>query len=244
MVTVLGLNVSAPTPERARELLAYLWLREERVLVLTEMTGGAGSRLMLQVCEAAGYVVIAPPLKARDRGCVVIVRDADLQVGTAEFPEGPRVVRVPIDGVTLIGVYGVASDPVRYSGSAQRDRKRARLARFTDLVAGETDSAPILIIGDLNIVDPDDRDRLPYVLAEERAAYDRLLDLDLGFVDAYRAATGTTSITWSDHSGVGCRYDHVFARGLRIVGAEIDDTPRLDGHTDHSAIAVDVTAVG
>lgn len=239
MVTVLGLNVSAPTAERARELLAYLWLREEQVLVLTEMTGGAGSRLMLQVCEAAGYAVLAPPLKARDRGCVVIVRDADLHVGPADHPEGPRLVRVLI-GVTLLGVYGVASDPVRYSGSAQRDRKRAWLTRFTDLVAAEADSEPALIVGDLNIVDPDDRDGLPYVLAEERAAYDRLLDL--GFVDAFREATGTTSVTWVDHSGVGCRYDHVFARVLRIVGAEIDDTPRLDGHTDHSAIAAGVAA--
>lgn len=242
MVTVLGLNVSAPTAERARELLAYLWLREEQVLVLTEMTGGAGSRLMLQVCEAAGYVVLAPPLKVRERGCVVIVRDAALKVGTAEFPEGPRVVRVPIDGVTLLGVYGVASDPVRYSGSAQRDRKRAWLTRFTDLAAAEKDSGPVLIIGDLNFVDPDDRDGLPYVLAEERAAYDRLLEL--GFVDAYRAITGSTSITWVDHGGVGCRYDHAFACGLRVVGAEIDDVPRVEGHTDHSAIAVDVTAVG
>ena len=149
-------------------------------------------------------------------------------------------MRVVIDGVTLLGVYGVASDPVRYSGSAQRDRKRAWLARFNDLVAAESDSGPVLIIGDLNIVDPDDRDGLPHVLPEERAAYDRLLDL--GFIDAYRAGTSTTSITWVGHSGVGCRYDHAFARGLRVVGAEFDDAPRLDGHADHSAIAVAVTA--
>ena len=32
---LLALNVSVPTPERARGLLDYLWHRDESVLVLT-----------------------------------------------------------------------------------------------------------------------------------------------------------------------------------------------------------------
>lgn len=239
-LSALALNVAAPTKESARGLLEYLWSRDEAVLVLSEVTRGEGSRLILDVCRAAGHAVLHAPLSGRDRGVALIVREPELAVGAPSFPCGPRVVRVRLGEVDMLGVYGAASDPVRYSSAAQRERKRAWLGEFTSLmrgVAGES-SGPILLAGDLNIVDPDDRDGLPYVLAQERAAYADLIDL--GLRDAYRDAAGGTAPTWLDHTGVGCRYDHVFVRDLGVLGAEIDDAPRLRGRSDHSALAVRV----
>lgn len=43
-LSILTLNVSAPPPDRARDLLEYLWHREEDILVLTEVAAGPGVR--------------------------------------------------------------------------------------------------------------------------------------------------------------------------------------------------------
>ena len=111
------------------------------------------------------------------------------------------MVRARIGEVTVLGVYGAASDPVRYASRAQRDRKRAWLREFVDLVDAEcrADASPLLLAGDLNIVDPADRAGLPYVLAQEREAYEHLLGL--GLLDAFRHATGGSTPTWIDHTG-------------------------------------------
>lgn len=238
---VLALNVAAPTKETARGLLEYLWAADEPLVVLGEITRGEGSRLILDVCRAAGYDVLTPALSGRDRGVALVARDTRLPVGEPTFPAGPRVVRARIGQATVLGVYGAASDPVRYGSRAQRDRKRAWLREFVALVDAEcrADASPLLLAGDLNIVDPADRAGLPYVLAQERDAYEHLLDL--GLLDAHRHATGGSTPTWIDHSGVGCRYDHVFVRGLRVVSARVDDTPRHRGLSDHSAVLASLT---
>lgn len=171
----------------------------------------------------------------------VVVRDAALDVGQASWPCGSRVVRIDVGGTAVLGVYGVAADPVRYGSSRRRERKRRWLTEFSAMIdAQATRPGPLLVIGDLNIVDPDDREGLPYVLPEERATYDHLRER--GMTDAYRAARVGSRPTWVDHTGAGCRYDHAFTRDLVVHGAEIDDTPREAGHTDHSALAVAVCA--
>lgn len=231
---LLALNVAAPTKESARGLLEYLWGRDEDVLVLSELARGDGSRLIRDVCRAAGYAVVAAPLAGRERGAAIVVRE--LPLGEPSFPCGPRVVRARLGRIELLGVYGAASDPVRYSSRAQRDRKRAWLRDFTALV--DDIPGPLLLAGDLNVVDPADREGLPYVLEEERDAYAHLLDA--GLLDAYRHATGASAPTWTDHTGVGCRCDHVFTRGVDVLDAQIDDKPRGPRLSDHAAIAVRV----
>ena len=250
MIGILALNVAAPSPTAARALLEYLWHREEQVWILSEVTRGRGSRLILDVCRAGGYTVMTSQSVGpgdRARGVAVVVTDPGLGPveGPAMGPEdiepveseglGTRGVSGLIAGLRVLGVYEAASDPVRYSGSAQRARKRAWLERFVGHVAEvAARPGPLVVAGDLNIVDPDDREGLPYVLAEEREAYDRIVAL--GLVDAYRQVHGGSRMTWVDHSGVGCRYDHAFTRGVHVLDAGIDDAPRVAGHTDHSAL--------
>lgn len=237
MIGLLALNVASPSPEAARALLEYLWHRDEQVWVLSELTRGRGSRLVLDVCRAAGHRVAATPPDqsgSAGRGVAVVVTDPGLEVNAAA-PTGPRLVEVEVAGVRVLGVYGAASDPVRYSDKAQRARKRAWLEDFVATVEQATSRpGPLVVAGDLNIVDPDDVDGLRHVLPEERAAYDRLTEM--GLDDAYRAAHHGSRVTWVDHSGVGCRYDHVFTRDANVLAVDIDDSPRLAAHSDHSAI--------
>lgn len=253
--TLLALNVSAPTPERARGLLELLWPAEDDVWVLTETSAGEGTRLIAQVCRAAGHGVHVTDLaEAGGRGVMVVTRRSGLRVevedlaGPAVLPgrvlplrlaEGERRLR-------LLAVYGAASDPVRYSSAAQRRRKREWLAAFDPWV-GRWRAAhphdPAVIVGDLNLVDPLHDDELPHVLPEETALLAALGERH-GLVDAFRHLHPTsTEVSWVDHSGAGCRYDHAFVTPdllPRVRACDLVQPTRESGLTDHAGLRLEL----
>lgn len=242
-MSVLTLNVSRPTSERARPLLEYLWHRSEDVLVLTEVGRGAGSDLIAAVCRHAGYQVIDS--RSGDYGVLMITRRGT-SVADQRFPRPDlmpgRVVTLDWNGrLRIVGVYGAASDPVRYSSQKQRRRKREWLQSFDTALDAADLATPTLLIGDLNLVTPGHPDRLPYVLVEETEFY-RSLTSRHGLIDAYAAANpGDHAPTWLDHSGVGCRYDHAFVTPDLVQAVQdcrLDHAPRTDALTDHSALTV------
>lgn len=250
-VSILALNVSAPTRERARGLLELLWPAEDDVWVLTETSGGEGSALIAQVCRAAGHDVhVTDRSQAGGRGVTVVGRGVPLEVedlpGPAVLPGRvlPVVVGEGAARLRLLGVYGAASDPVRYASSAQRERKRQWLAAWSAWLptwAVHDPAAPRALVGDLNLVDPHHDDALPYVLAEETAAL-AALQTEHGLVDAWRREhPGSTEVSWVDHSGAGARFDHAFVTpDLPVVSCELDQAPREAGLTDHAAIRLAV----
>lgn len=257
-LTVLTLNVARPTPQRAAELLEYLWHREAQVLVLTEVGTGPGSALLARVCRAAGHAVVggAPRTEARGGGAgalgvLVVGRDLDLDPDPAApvVDVGGRVVAVRVrDGsatTRIAGVYGAASDPVRHGSSSQRARKRAWLATFEAWVGQwAATGGPGVLVGDLNIVAPGHRAPLPYVLPEEVAAYERLVapGREPGLVDAYELAhPGADGVSWVDHTGAGCRYDHALVTpdlADAVAACDLDATPREGGLSDHAALTL------
>lgn len=251
MTALLTLNLANPPESRASALLEWLWHRPEDVLVLTELGPGRGSDLVEAVCRRAGHAV-----HVSDRtslGVMVVGRDTPVRADPVPPPAVlpgrvcPVVVGTGESGIRLAGVYGAASDPVRYAGSAQRERKREWLTAFDSWVAtwlgGGTDAARDaaggVVLGDLNLVDPLHDSALPYVLAEETRVYHGLSD-EHGLADAFRRCRpDDLAPSWVDHSGVGCRYDHAFVTA-GLIGAVRDcalvPEPRLEGLTDHSAL--------
>lgn len=254
--SVLTLNVSRPPVARARQLLEYLWHREEEILVLTEISRSPGSDLIASVCRGAGFAVHSSLADEHGRPYAGIDRSA---LGVLEIGRGVALDRVTNLGppdllpgriltidlaegppLRIIGTYGAASDPVRYASSVQRQRKREWLLAFCRWLA-DLEPAPSLLVGDLNIVAPGHAGTLPYVLAEERTAYE-LITRTLGWRDLYadqHAGSPAAHLpTWVDHSAVGCRYDYVLAGPgeQREWSVAIDETPRLGGLTDHAAV--------
>lgn len=251
MRSLLTLNLADPTRERATALLEWLWATDDDVWVLTETGRGEGTRLVAAVCRAAGHQVHLTD--SRERGVMVVVRNEDLSLEPEDLAPPPllpgRVLPARVDGlapgggpVRLLGVYGAASDPVRYSSAAQRRRKREWIAALEPWLGGWLGvgaGVSAVVAGDLNWADPVRSDTLSHVLPEEEAALARLSG-EHGLVDAFRHHhPRSTEVSWVDHSGVGCRYDHAFVSPdlVAAVGAcDLVHEPRAEGLTDHSGL--------
>lgn len=249
MPGLLTLNLSNPSRVKAQALLHWLWPRAEDVWVLTEIGGGEGSRLIEAVCRRAGYSVMSSDVGSGRSalGVVVVARDRELVADqlrpSAVLPE--RMLAVRTDGLRLLAVYGAASDPVRYSNAAQRARKREWLAQFAPVVSAWSGSRePGVLIGDLNVPDPRHDPALKYVMREELAFYRELTGA--GLRDAFAEHhPDADEPSWLDHTGLGCRYDHAFVtEGFVVRRCDLDQTPRIEGHTDHAALVLDVDAPG
>lgn len=246
---LLTLNVGRPPRERAEGLLAYLWSRPEHVLVLTEVGTGGGSGLIAAVAKASGFAVAGLGPNLRDLGVTIIGREIELSPDAVPRPgvlpgRVETVVAHAASGpVRIAGVYGAASDPVRYASGVQRQRKRDWLAAFDVWLDAwlRDDGTPQVLIGDLNIADPIHTSPLRYVLAEELRSYVGL-SADHGLTDAWRHThPDAAAVSWVDHTGAGCRYDHAFVTpGLvdAVASCTLDDAPRLEGLTDHSALSL------
>lgn len=246
MVSLLTLNVSNPPRARAEALLHWLWPRDEDVWVLTEVGTGAGSGLLQSVCRAAGFEV-----HVTDRSELGVLTVARVG-GLTPAPVTPSVL-LPgrVDSLAwqadsggralrILATYGAASDPVRYSSKAQRERKRQWLTAYAAVVREWTAHGDRgIVLGDLNLVDPVHEAPLKFVLAEETAAYRAMSEVH-GLVDAFRVHHPDADVvSWMDHSGVGSRYDHAFVTpDLVVDGCDLVHEPRVDGLTDHSALSV------
>lgn len=237
---ICALNVASPSEAAAARVLAHLAGADWDVAVLSEVGTGAGSRALLGALRTSGHEVLTSDLS--ELGVAVVSRGLELApLPPVVLPELPgRVLPVAAGGVRLLAAYGAASDPVRYASQAQRARKRAFLSAFVEAVAGWLGPRSA-VVGDLNICDPVHAAHLPYVLAEETAAYIALLG-GIGLVDAWREANPEADeASWVDHSGVGCRYDHALVtEDLRVTACRLDHTTR-PGVSDHSALHLRVT---
>lgn len=257
VLTVLTLNVAAPTRQRARGLLELLWPAGDDIWVLTETSGGEGTRLIAGVCRAAGHTVLLSDHRAGDgRGVMVVGRRAGaaLEEGVPApvlLPGRVLPVQVVLRGWTLrlAGVYGAASDPVRYSSAAQRQRKRDWIAGLQTWLTGwrAAHPGPGAVVGDLNLADPAHDAELRHVLPEETAAL-AAMGTEHGLVDAYRRRhPDSREVSWVDHSGLGCRYDHAFVTAdaaPAVVACDLVHDPRAAGLTDHSALRLTLRSPG
>ncbi len=245
---VLTLNVQRPSTERAEELHAWLALRSEQVLVLTEVGPGGGSARLGALLRRDGHQVLGLGANLHDLGVLIVGRGVPL---TPDAVARPRVLPGRVESVVvgagpqairLAGVYGAASDPFRYGSAQQRERKRSWLAAFDDWVAtwlGDTPTRAALV-GDLNVADPLASAGARYVLAEELECYARLHDH--GLSDAWRLKhPDSTEVSWVGAAGSGVRYDHAFVTDdLAVAACDLVPEPLERALTDHAALTLRV----
>jgi exodeoxyribonuclease-3 len=103
---------------------------------------------------------------------------------------------------------------------------------------------PLILLGDLNILEPDHRPHYPFFAPFEYNFY-RALTGDHGLIDAYRQLQpDQVEHSWVGRTGDGYRYDHAVcspALRRRLAACHYLHQPRHDRISDHSALTVRLT---
>lgn len=257
-IRVLTCNVQRASVSRARRQVDWLAGSDADVLVLTEVSAEESSDVLARLLADAGFGVLLPKPSENDR-CRVIVacRDAapsDVDVGAGWMGHRCVAARVgfPAGEIGVIGLYVPSRGP--------RDRRNRDKRAFQDLVAAVLPNAkktlevsgPVVIAGDLNVLEPDHDPRYA-VFGEWEYDFYRAFGR-AGFDDAFRIMEPVRmDYSWFGRSTAegkrnGYRFDHAFVsrahRGA-VVECRYDHSVRTAGLTDHSALrmTLDLTDV-
>jgi exodeoxyribonuclease-3 len=244
---LLTLNIGNPSPERAERQLGWLATREEDVLVLTETRASRGCHLLADRFTAAGYTVAFPQPEQGEYGTMIVARVAS-QPGTWAsrldyLSARAASLTLPIGNAATVEVVGLYV-PSRDASEAKVIRKRRFLDGCLDaLAAGDAQADPageLVLLGDLNILEPDHQPHYPFFHPFEYAFYRRLADL--GLVDAFRHLhPGLVEHSWVGRTGDGYRYDHAFLSKTlldALDGCAYVHEPRSLRLSDHSALTL------
>lgn len=244
-LSLLTFNIGNPSAARAARQLGWLARRDEHVLVLTETKASAGCRLLADAFTAAGYTVIYPLPEPGEYGVMIVSRVAAMadgfgdRVGYLPARAAAAILPAPTGPVRVLGLYV----PSRDASPGKTERKKKWLTACRTALTG-TDTASTILLGDLNILEPDHQPRYPFFAPFEYDFY-RALSGDHGLADAFRGLHPTaTEYSWVGRTGDGYRYDHAFcSTGLQgqIAGCDYLHEPRHDRLSDHSALTLHLT---
>ena len=235
---VLTLNVASPSVARAERQLAWLAERKEQVLVLTELSSGLGSHLLMSRFAAAGWEVRSGGLEGRDRGVAIASRVCLApRAGDILTFLSSRAEAVALGQLDVVGVYV----PSRDDSLEKVERKRSFCSALSTLLT-ERVPRPAIIIGDLNVLEPGHRPRYGFFHDWEYRFYE---DFRMhGFVDAYRLKhPEEVEYSWVDYRGRGYRFDHVFVSeplAVRVQRCSYVHDPRETDLSDHSALLIEL----
>ncbi|MGH3694603.1 MAG: endonuclease/exonuclease/phosphatase family protein [Pseudonocardiaceae bacterium] len=218
LVRVLTWNVqhaaATPTQQQARWLATAC---PHDVLVLTEV--GAG-RLLGRLLGEFGYTVHLP--EARDDkyrvllACRSPVLDMVCETGVDFLPHRCVAARVRLPSIELgvIGLYVPSRGPKDQRNVAKRAFQKAVAAVLPSLTARLNVTGPVVITGDLNVVEPNHDPRYPVFGPWEYDFYRAFGKA--GFADAFRI-THPSGMDYSwfgrprgDGRRNGYRFDHTF----------------------------------
>ncbi|MGI8817271.1 MAG: endonuclease/exonuclease/phosphatase family protein [Pseudonocardia sp.] len=251
-LSLITVNVGAPSIERSYRQLRWLAARPEDVLVLTETKATAGSVFLAGAFTAAGYSVTFPEHASGELGVMIVSKLATTldPLGAALDHLPARAAGVVVDTtdgpLRVVGAYV----PSRDSTLGKTERKKTWIERFHTALDTTACEAPMLLLGDLNVLEPTHQPPHRGQFAPfEYAFYAGLTDRH-GLTDLFRHLhPERVEHSWARRPELGYRYDHAhgsLALVERLTSCEYvhetreampDDSPL----TDHSGLAVRVT---
>jgi exodeoxyribonuclease III len=250
-LSLITVNVGAPSLERARRQLRWLAERPEDVLVLTETKATAGSQFLAEAFTATGYAVTFPDHAPGELGVMIVSKlRTTLDPLCAAMDYLPArtagVVLDTTDGpLRVVGAYV----PSRDATLDKTERKKTWINRFHAALDTTATDAPLLLLGDLNVLEP----------AHKPAHRGQFAPFEYGFytdltnrhalVDLFRHLhPERVEHSWARRAELGYRYDH--AHGSHVLAERLtsceyvhetrDTAPDGTRLTDHSGLAVRV----
>jgi exodeoxyribonuclease-3 len=219
------------------------------VLVLTETKATAGSQFLAEAFTAAGYAVTFPDHAPGELGVMIVsklaTRPDPLGAAMGYLPaRAAGVVVDTADGpLRVVGAYV----PSRDATAEKTERKKTWIQRFSHALDTTASETPLLLLGDLNVLEPSHQPAHRGQFAPfEYAFYTDLTDRH-GLLDLFRHLhTDRVEHSWARRPDLGYRYDHAHGSHImaeRLTACEyVHETrePGSDGArlTDHSGLAV------
>ncbi len=133
-LSLITINVGAPSLERARRQLKWLAERPEHIFVLTETKATPGSQLLAHACAAANYSVTFPAHDPGELGIMIVSK-----VATTPDPLTGALSYLPARAAGV--VVGTSNGPLRCSASTSHHVTR-RWTRPSAKSAGSRASTP------------------------------------------------------------------------------------------------------
>jgi exodeoxyribonuclease III len=248
-LSVITLNIGAPSLDRAQRQLRWLAQRPEDVLVLTETKATAGSQFLAETFAAAGYAVTFPEHPPGELGVMIAsklhITPDPLSTVMDYLPARTAGVLVQTsDGLLrIIGAYV----PSRDASVDKTERKKAWIQRFHQVLDAIAKEVPVLLLGDLNVLEPEHQPAHPGQFAPFEYAFYTSLAERHGLVDLFRHLhPDRVEHSWARQPQLGYRYDHAHgSRALaeRVIACDYLHETRSAGPdgtrlTDHSGLAV------
>ncbi|MBT8227074.1 MAG: endonuclease [Dactylosporangium sp.] len=241
MLSLLTLNIAAAALPRAQALRSWLTAQDADILVLTETSGGPGTRHVLDRYRQAGWHTSHAANLNGDRGTAILTRlPATIrpEITDGITPAG-RAVAVTVDStpaVTVLGIYVPSSDREQAKIGRKREFIRTLLGALDRL--DEVDRQHLVLAGDYNVVSRDHQPPYQGFLPFEYDLLDNLATQSL--TDAHQHLhPGTTVHSWYGRGGNAYRFDYIHtgqAITPVVLGCDYLQEPRTTKLTDHAAI--------
>ncbi len=264
-VTVMTWNVQNANPARAVRQAACIAASPADAAVLTEVPRSDGGQNLARALHRHGFTTHVTDA-AGDYSVMITARAGDLRI--AEHLRSPHLshrfiaatLTLPVTrpdetargtptrqpagvmGAVQIGLVGMYV-PSRGPRQRRNVDKRAFQAAVTDLLpeltAGFDQSIPLVVAGDLNVIEPGHVPAHTNFGAWEYDFYRTFADA--GLTDAYRHLhPDDVEHSWyGRRSGAGYRFDHLFCSRPHLPAlreCRYDHEPRHQGLSDHAAL--------
>jgi exonuclease III len=239
------LNAQHSSPERARRQADWIATQEGAdIVVVTEVGPGAGGDALVSALTGHGYhSIVTPPSRSRDYRTILASRDTALKAvpsGIGVLPHRAPAATMTAWGqqVGLLGLYV----PSRGPKERRNEDKRAFQTAVTQGLPGflARFDGPVIVVGDLNVVEPGHLPRYPVFGSWEYDFYRAFAAA--GMTDAYRAChPDHAGHSWYGRGGNGYRFDHAFitcAHARLVRDCSYLHEPRQRGLTDHAAMTL------
>lgn len=242
---------------RARLPLLVQWLQENPVDVLgIQETKVEDDKFPRAEFEELGYELALNGQKAWN-GVALLSRhpmtDISKGFGDPEMPEDARIIAATINGVRMINTYVPNGNTV---GSEKWEYKMKWLERFSDYVAAQDSSLPLLWMGDINVAPqphdvfdsakmlgnvghhPDEFSRLTKIVSHGLIDLFRLFNFDGGHYTFWDFVVPAAL-----QRGIGWRIDHIYTTenlAEKCTSCVIDiEARKREKPSDHTFVIAD-----
>jgi exonuclease III len=246
-VGVLTWNVQHASPERALRQAAWLAGQPEAdIITLTEVSAGTAGERLAEALTGHGYTTHLTDSGGADYRVLLGTRIGRLQpvpaVHVGYLPHRLAAASITLPDrppLGLVGLYVPSRGPRDQRNVAKRAFQTAVATVLPTLPAAFGPEAPVLVAGDLNVVEPGHQPHHAVFGAWEYDFYRAFAAA--GLADAYRHHhPNTVDHSWYGRSGAGYRFDHLFCTSphlTRLSSCGYLHHPRRSGLSDHAALA-------